>query len=103
MSGVRSIFDIGKSALSANELALQTLSHNIANVDTPGYSREETVLQTATPEPSAVGMLGNGVRVTEGTKVRRQLSERHHKKEEHRPAVPEDLRTVSRSDGKYSE
>lgn len=63
MSGIRSILDIGKTALSANELALQTLSHNVANVDTPGYSREETVLQTATPEPAAAGMLGNGVRV----------------------------------------
>jgi flagellar hook-associated protein 1 len=65
MAGVRSILDIGKSALSANELALQTLSHNIANVDTPGYSREETVLQTAMPVPSPVGLLGNGVRVKE--------------------------------------
>ena len=65
MSGIRSILDIGKGALSANELALQTLSHNIANVDTPGYSREAIVLKTALPEPSAAGMLGNGVRVEE--------------------------------------
>ncbi len=65
MSGVRSIFEIGKSALTANELALQTLSHNIANVDTPGYTRQEAVLQTSPPMHSALGLLGNGVRVTE--------------------------------------
>jgi flagellar hook-associated protein 1 len=68
MAGVRSILDIGKSAVLANELALQTLSHNIANVDTPGYTREGAVLQTALPVPSPVGLLGNGVNVA---KVRR--------------------------------
>lgn len=65
MAGVRSILDIGKGALSANTLALQTLSHNIANVDTPGYARQETVLQESTPIPSALGLLGNGVKVAE--------------------------------------
>jgi len=65
MAGVRSIFDIGKGSLVASELALQTVSQNIANVDTPGYSREEAVLQTSTPMPSPVGLLGNGVKVTE--------------------------------------
>jgi flagellar hook-associated protein 1 FlgK len=65
MAGVRSIFDIAKGALTASQLALQTVSHNVANVDTPGYSREEAVLQTSTPMPSPVGLLGNGVKVSE--------------------------------------
>jgi flagellar hook-associated protein 1 len=65
MAGVRSIFEIGKGALTANQLALQTISHNIANVDTPGYTREETILQTSTPLPSALGLLGNGVKVSQ--------------------------------------
>lgn len=65
MAGVRSIFDIAKGALTANQLALQTVSHNIANVDTPGYSRQQAVLQESMPLPSAVGLIGNGVKVTE--------------------------------------
>jgi flagellar hook-associated protein 1 FlgK len=65
MAGVRSIFEIGKSALLANELTLQTISHNVANVNTPGYSREESVLQTATPDASAAGLIGNGVKASE--------------------------------------
>ncbi len=65
MAGVRSIFEIGKSALLANELTLQTVSHNVANVNTPGYSREESVLQTAAPDASSAGLIGNGVKVTE--------------------------------------
>lgn len=65
MAGVRSVFDIAKNALTANQLALQMISHNIANVDTPGYARQETVLQEAMPMPSPVGLIGNGVKVTE--------------------------------------
>ncbi len=65
MAGVRSVFDIGVGALTASELSLQTVSNNVANVNTPGYSREEAVLDTATPMPSPVGLLGNGVKVSE--------------------------------------
>jgi flagellar hook-associated protein 1 FlgK len=65
MPGVRSIFDIGVGALTASELSLQTVSNNVANASTPGYSREEAVLDTATPMPSSVGLLGNGVKVSE--------------------------------------
>jgi flagellar hook-associated protein 1 FlgK len=65
MAGVRSIFEIGKNALLANNLTLQTISHNVANVNTPGYTREETVLQTAMPNASSAGLIGNGVKVSE--------------------------------------
>lgn len=65
MAGVRSIFDIGVGALTASQLSLQTVSNNVANVNTPGYSREEAVLDTAPPMPSPVGLLGNGVKMSE--------------------------------------
>jgi flagellar hook-associated protein 1 len=65
MAGLSSILEIGKSALSASELTLQTISHNVANVNTPWYSREESVLQTATPDASPAGLIGNGVKVAE--------------------------------------
>ena len=65
MAGVRSVFDIATTALTTSQLALQTVSHNIANVDTPGYARQEAVLQESTPLPSPVGPLGNGVKVSE--------------------------------------
>jgi flagellar hook-associated protein 1 FlgK len=70
VAGVRSIFDIAKGALTANQLALQTVSHNIANVDTKGYARQEAVLEESMPLPSPVGLLGNGVKVIE---VRRYI------------------------------
>ena len=40
-----SILNIGVLALQANQASLQTISNNIANVNTPGYSRQSTVLQ----------------------------------------------------------
>jgi flagellar hook-associated protein 1 FlgK len=42
MSG---ILNIGTRALLANQVALQTAGNNIANVNTPGYSRQSVVLQ----------------------------------------------------------
>jgi flagellar hook-associated protein 1 FlgK len=60
---ISSILNIAKSALSANQTAIQTISHNIANVDTPGYSRQEAVLEEATPTLSSIGLMGNGVTV----------------------------------------
>lgn len=40
------IFNIGVRALQTNQAALQTIGNNIANVNTPGYSRQSAVQQT---------------------------------------------------------
>ena len=56
-----SIFDIGKSALIASKSALDVTAHNIANVNTPGYSRQEIVLQTQPPVKTRIGYIGRGV------------------------------------------
>ena len=59
-----SVLNIADSALSAAQISVQTTSNNIANVDTPGYSREEAVLAEAPPATSTVGLMGDGVTVT---------------------------------------
>jgi flagellar hook-associated protein 1 FlgK len=64
---ITSILNIAKGALSAQQSAIQTISHNIANVNTPGYSREEAILEEAQPVPSAIGLMGDGV-VVQGIK-----------------------------------
>ena len=43
---VAAIFNIGLRALQTNQAALQTIGNNIANVNTPGYSRQSAVQQT---------------------------------------------------------
>ncbi|MDA8083974.1 MAG: flagellar hook-associated protein FlgK [Nitrospiraceae bacterium] len=57
------LLQIGKSALMASQVAINTTSHNIANVNTPGYNRQEVILSVAIPSPSGNGYVGNGVTV----------------------------------------
>jgi len=50
-----SILNIGTRALLANQLALQTVGNNIANVNTAGYSRQSVVLQSVEGQFSGSG------------------------------------------------
>ena len=43
------LFSIARTALLSHQTALQTISQNIANAETPGYSRQEAVLAANTP------------------------------------------------------
>lgn len=52
--------DIGISGLNAARIAMQVTGHNIANVNTPGYSRQEAIQTTAEPAFTALGSLGRG-------------------------------------------
>ncbi|WP_447962243.1 flagellar hook-associated protein FlgK [Nitrospira sp. Ecomares 2.1] len=60
MAGISDIFNIARSGIRANQQGLATTSHNIANINTKGYSRQEVVLESARP---AEGKIGSGVRV----------------------------------------
>ena len=55
------ILNIGTRALLANQLALQTAGNNVANVNTPGYSRQSVLLQSVEGQFSGSGYYGNGV------------------------------------------
>jgi flagellar hook-associated protein 1 FlgK len=69
MSG---IFNIGVRSLQANQAALQTTGNNIANVNTPGYSRQSVVVQTVQGQYTGGGYIGAGVDIST---VQRQHSE----------------------------
>ena len=59
-----SILSIGASAIAAAQAGLTTTGHNISNVNTPGYNRQEAV-QTSRPAMyTGSGFLGQGVDVT---------------------------------------
>ncbi|HEY4371395.1 MAG TPA: flagellar hook-associated protein FlgK [Burkholderiales bacterium] len=58
-----SILSIGVSGLNAAQAGISTTSHNISNVNTPGYSRQQTVQTTNTPLFSGGGYFGQGVNV----------------------------------------
>ena len=63
------ITGIGTSALLAFQRSLSTVSHNIANASTEGYSRQRVDLTTQTPQFTGVGFFGSGVRVDSITRV----------------------------------
>jgi len=58
-----SILNVGTRALMANQVVLQTTGNNIANVNTPGYSRQSAVLQTVEGQFTGGGYIGRGVDV----------------------------------------
>jgi flagellar hook-associated protein 1 FlgK len=61
MSG---LLNIASRALTANQTILQTVGHNIANVNTAGYSRQNAVLQTNDGQYTGAGYIGKGVEIT---------------------------------------
>ena len=58
------LFSIGTSGLLAFQRSLNTISHNIANVNTEGYSRQSVQLATKPPQANGYGFSGNGVETT---------------------------------------
>lgn len=58
-----SLLNIGLSGLTANQRALRVAGHNIANVNTPGYSRQEVEFGTHPAQWRGDGFFGAGVQV----------------------------------------
>lgn len=56
-------FRTSLSGLRAFQRALDVTSHNISNVNTPGYSRQRVELGTRPADPFGNGWVGNGVSV----------------------------------------
>ncbi len=61
MSNINGILNMGSRALLAQQMAIEVTGHNIANVNTPGYSRQRVNMETNEP----VSSFGTGVKATE--------------------------------------
>lgn len=61
MAGLFDILGTATRGLQAVQGGLATAGHNISNVDTPGYSRQRSVLETGTPNYARSGTIGSGV------------------------------------------
>ena len=70
MSSLNSALSIASEALSASTTALQTVTNNMANVNTPGYTKEVVDFQSV---PGNNGGPGNGVTITGIQSVRDEL------------------------------
>jgi flagellar hook-associated protein 1 FlgK len=63
------LYAIGTSALNAAYTALRTASNNVANVNTPGYTRQITVLRPEVGAYISGAFLGQGVAVADVRRV----------------------------------
>ena len=64
---------IGLSGLLVSQRALQTIGHNIANANTPGYNRQVSILSARNPLDSPYGVIGQGVTITEIKRMKDDL------------------------------
>lgn len=81
MSKISSMMDVGKRALSNSQTALQTVSHNIANKSTEGYSRQRVEIVTNDPVSSGRLRIGMGAKASQVTRVNNPWLEKQIQRE----------------------
>ena len=64
MTQIFGLLSIGAGALLSQQRAISVTGNNIANVNTPGYSRQRLNMETNQPMDTAVGSIGMGVQTT---------------------------------------
>lgn len=77
MAGLFDTFNIAKRGLTVQQSAINTTSHNIANANTEGYSRQRAVSEATKPfggmsrfDTYTVGQVGTGAEITSIQRVR---------------------------------
>src|SRR5580704_11858980 len=70
MSSLFGTMGVALQSLMAQQGAMGVVANNIANANTPGYSREIAVLQENAPTLSGNTMVGTGVSMTSVESVR---------------------------------
>jgi flagellar hook-associated protein 1 FlgK len=70
---INSLLSTARLALSAQQIAIETGAHNIANADVEGYSRQRADLAANTPLNTQWGTLGTGVIVQNISRLRDSL------------------------------
>nr|WP_239586822.1 flagellar hook-associated protein FlgK [Shouchella xiaoxiensis] len=101
-----------RRAVSANQVALQTVGNNIANAGTPGYSRQRANME-ATPgypglgpfgQPVMNGRIGTGVEISKIERIRDQFLDQQFRSEAHiEGSAFMQYRTLERLEDLYNE
>ncbi|MFG0720559.1 flagellar hook-associated protein FlgK [Pseudomonas sp. GLN_6] len=63
------LLNIGLSGLAANKTSLAVTGHNITNVNTPGFTRQETIQSTRVPQFSGAGYIGSGTTLVDVRRI----------------------------------
>ena len=78
MSSMTATYYLGYSGMSVNQTALATISHNLANVNTTGYSRQRT---NASELVSSNSTIGYGTTVESVTRLRSTMLDQTYRTE----------------------
>lgn len=82
MSKISSMMDVGKRSMQNSQTALQTVSHNIANKSTEGFSRQRVELQTNVPIGEGNIRIGMGARAGQISRTNNPWLEKQIQKEQ---------------------
>jgi flagellar hook-associated protein 1 FlgK len=69
MTDIYGVLSIGSKALSAQQKGIYVTGNNIANINTPGYSRQRLNMASDFPVDSSIGPVGTGVRAIEVERI----------------------------------
>ena len=81
MSSIAGILSTARMAIYAHQSAMQVTSHNIANAETPGYSRQRAELIPGVPQVMPYGVTGTGVRIADVSQIRDTLLDASFRRE----------------------
>jgi flagellar hook-associated protein 1 FlgK len=83
MSGLFATLNTAKTGMFAQQQFINVTSHNMANANTPGFSRQHLVLQAGRPQTIAggIGQVGTGVNVSSIERTRNQFLDYQVRKE----------------------
>ncbi|MFH1278947.1 MAG: flagellar hook-associated protein FlgK [Candidatus Eisenbacteria bacterium] len=73
MISLSSQMEVARRALQTHQLAMSVVGTNIANVNTPGYSRRQVIFETARDLKIGPGMIGTGVDVSNIRRARDEI------------------------------
>ncbi|MEG2017028.1 MAG: flagellar hook-associated protein FlgK [Clostridium sp.] len=90
MANLLGTLNSASSGMRASQIAIQTTSHNITNMNTPGYTRQRVEQSASRPfsQPGlnsnlGAGQLGTGVQVTDITRIRNTFYDFQFRSESH--------------------
>jgi len=70
MPNIFAILEIGKRAMQTQQVAIQTSNHNIANANTPGFSRQEAFITATESLPASdISSMGAQLQLGTGTRI----------------------------------
>jgi flagellar hook-associated protein 1 len=76
---INSVLGTARLALQAQQTAMETTSHNIANAQTVGYTRQRAILTPNTPLYTEQGAIGRGVLVSNVERTRNGLLDTNYR------------------------